>query len=202
MRRQLSFARQLAPLPPRVALFQWRARRLAERAGDRFALASGTRPHNLRVLLDVAEGSVNVVELGTGSAWTSLSLLLADGRRSVISYDPVTRSERERYLRLAGSSAARRLTLVSAPGAVGPDEETTVDLLYVDSSHDREETIREVQVWHRVLKEGSLIVFDDYVHPGYPGVAEAIAVLGLDGRRRGDLFVHRVAGNRATAAPQ
>jgi cephalosporin hydroxylase len=68
-----------------------------------------------------------------------------------------------------------------------------VDLLYVDSSHDREETIREVQAWRPTLAEGSLIVFDDFVHPEYPGVQEAVQRLGLAGEQRGNLFIHRVS---------
>ncbi len=46
--------------------------------------------------------------------------------------------------------------------------------------------------WQPALLSGALIVFDDYRHPEYPGVAEAIAELELDGEQRGTLFVHRV----------
>jgi hypothetical protein len=42
-----------------------------------------------------------------------------------------------------------------------------------------------------VLAPGAPIVFDDYGHPDYPGVAEAVAELGLTGELRGTLFVHR-----------
>jgi hypothetical protein len=34
-----------------------------------------------------------------------------------------------------------------------------------------------------------VIVFDDYDHPDYPGVREAVAELGLDGVQRAHLFV-------------
>jgi hypothetical protein len=41
-----------------------------------------------------------------------------------------------------------------------------------------------------VLAPGAVVVFDDYLHPGYPGVREAVAELELAGEPRGTLFVH------------
>ena len=40
-----------------------------------------------------------------------------------------------------------------------------------------------------MLAPGAAIVFDDYGHPDYPGVREAVQELGLDGRLVGTLFV-------------
>jgi cephalosporin hydroxylase len=68
-----------------------------------------------------------------------------------------------------------------------------VELLYIDSSHQREDTISEVEAWRPALGEGSLVVFDDFAHAGYPGVAEAVRYLGLVGEQRHGLFVHRVS---------
>jgi predicted O-methyltransferase YrrM len=193
LRREISFLTQLRVLPPRVALFQWRAWRLAVRSEDAFALVSATRPRNLAVLLRVARACPRVVELGTGSAWTAISLALADRERVVVSYDPIERPERERYLRLVGPGTRGRLTFVGAPGNGGPRGNETIDLLYIDSSHEREETIREVHAWRGSLKEGSLIIFDDFAHEEYRGVAEAIRCMGIRGEQREGLFVHRVS---------
>jgi Methyltransferase domain len=55
-----------------------------------------------------------------------------------------------------------------------------VDLLYIDSSHDRLETVAEVLAWRPVLRPRSLIVFDDFRHPDFPGAHEAIAELKLE----------------------
>lgn len=184
---------ELRFLPPRVALFQWRAWRLARRAGDGFSLVSATQPRKLAVLLSAVHGRQRVVELGTGTAWTAISLVLAARGRVVLSYDPVERPERELYLRLVGPGTRRRLTLVGTPGDEGPRDGGMVDLLYIDSSHDREDTIREVQAWRPALGKGSLVVFDDFGHPEYPGVEEAVRSLGLEGEQRQGLFVHRVS---------
>jgi predicted O-methyltransferase YrrM len=191
-RREVRAALALRRLPPRVALFQWRARRLATRIDDLFALASGTRPENLALLLGTARGCRRVVELGTGVGWTTASLALADSSRTVVSYDPIDRPERAGYLALAGA-AAHRIRLVNAPGERGPVDEEPVDLLFIDSSHGEEETIREVHAWRPVLSDRSSIVFDDYGHPEYPGVTAAVRTLGLAGEQRGSLFIAAAA---------
>ena len=68
-----------------------------------------------------------------------------------------------------------------------------IELLYIDSSHDRAETIAEVRAWQGALAPGALIVFDDYTHPDYPGVREAVDELGLRGETAGTLHVVTVA---------
>jgi predicted O-methyltransferase YrrM len=161
--------------------------------GDRFSPVSRTEVRKLAVLLNSARGCRRVVELGTGTAWTAISLVLAEPGRVVQSYDPVERSERELYLRLVSLGVRRRLTFVGASGDEGPRDSGMVELLYIDSSHHRDETISEVEAWRSVLGEGSLVVFDDFAHPGYPGVEEAVRYLRLVGAERRGLFVHRVS---------
>jgi predicted O-methyltransferase YrrM len=161
--------------------------------GDRFSPVSRTDAHKLAVLLSAARGRRRVVELGTGTAWTAISLILADPERVVLSYDPIERPERERYLRLVSPGTRRRLTFVGASGDEGPRDGGMVELLYIDSSHDREDTIREVEAWRPALEKGSLVVFDDYAHPDYPGVEDAVRYLELVGEQRRGLFVHRVS---------
>jgi predicted O-methyltransferase YrrM len=187
-------------LPPRVAWFHWRARRLAWQTSDQFSLTSVTRPADLKVLLGVARGSRRVVELGTATGWTAISLALSDPAREVVSYDVAEREEPRRYLALVSPSVRDRIEFVIAAGSTGPRDERPVDLLYVDSSHEREETIAEVRAWRRALRPGATIVFDDFRHPNFPGVREAITELALDGEQRGTLFIHRIglAGRSAT----
>jgi predicted O-methyltransferase YrrM len=191
-RRELSFLVALRVLPPKVAVFQWRARRLASHSGDEFSRASATRPAKLATLLRLAEDRRCIVELGTATGWTSISLLLAAPRRMVVSYDFVHRPQLDLYLNLVSAEVRRRLRFICAEGEAGPRADMQVDLLYIDSSHEREATIREVHAWQPVLLDGALIVFDDYAHDEYPGVSEAVHELGLDGYERDGLFVHHV----------
>jgi hypothetical protein len=190
-RRDLRWLWGLRGLPLRVLLFQWRARRLAWRIGDSFSLTSATRPHDLQVLLRTASGCRRVVELGTATGWTAITLALEDRQRRVVTYDPHERPEPQRYLALVGADVRARVELVVAPGASGPRDSEPVDLLYIDSSHERDQTIAEVNAWQPQLRPGATVLFDDYSHPQHPGVREAVDALGLDGEQQGTLFVHR-----------
>lgn len=184
----------LLVLPPRVAVFQARARRLAWHSGDLFSITSVTRPADLRALLKLARGHHRVVELGTATGWTAISLALADPARTVNSIDVVSREEPLRYLELVDDSVRRRVELEIRDGAEGPVNATPVELLYIDSSHERDATVAEVLAWRPVLAPGATIAFDDYSNPDYPGVREAIAALKLAGEARGSMFVHAVPG--------
>ena len=202
LRRELASLAQLRVLPPRVAVFQARARLLAWRAHDVFGPEAATRPRKLAALLSLGQGRVRVVELGTAAGWTSVSLLLADPRRTLLSYDVIHRPQLHRYLSLAPPDVRARLELVCAPGEQGPRARETVDLLYIDSSHECAQTIREWNVWRPVLAPDAIVVFDDYAHPAYPGVREAIEQLALAGEEREGFFVHHVELTQAaTAAP-
>ncbi len=183
----------LARLPPSVAWFHLRARDVAWRTADMFTLTSTTRAADLRVLLGLARTAGRIVELGTATGCTTISLALSQRDGQVVSYDVVAREQCQRYLRLVSPAVRDRIELVLAPGSSGPRDAQPVDLLYIDSSHEREQTVAEVLAWRPALRSGSAIVFDDFTHPGYPGVREAIAQLGLRGVQRGSLFIHRCA---------
>jgi predicted O-methyltransferase YrrM len=190
---ELRFAASAARhLPMRVAWFTVRARRCARRSGDAFSLNSALRPPKLAALLEAAATRRAVVELGTGTGWTTIALALADPARTVVSYDPVAR-ERAQYLQLVDPSVRARVTFVSAPGEDGPGDVRGVELLFIDSSHEREATLAEVAVWRPVLAAGALVVFDDYGHPDYPGVAQAVDSLGATGSVRTSMFLWRPA---------
>jgi len=176
-------------MPLRVRLFLWRARRLARRRGHEWGLEAATRSDDVAQLLRLARGRRRVVELGTGPGWTALALALADPERRVTTYDPVVHEHRAQYAALAGD-AARRVAWIAAPGVEPRDED--VELLFVDSTHEREPTVAEFEAWRPRLAPGAVIAFHDYDHPDFPGVAEAVAELGLDGERRGGMFVTHV----------
>jgi predicted O-methyltransferase YrrM len=145
-------------------------------------------------LLKLARGHRRVVELGTGTAWTAISLALADPERRVVSYDIPDLSRDvgpKHYLELVREHVRDRIELIVAPGSTGPQEAEPVELLYIDSSHEQEQTIEEVRAWQPHLRSGALVLFDDYAKSLYPGVREAIEHLGLEGERRGKLFIHR-----------
>ena len=175
-------------LPPRVAWFYLRARRAAARSGDEWSLESATKPESLALLLRLARGRRSVVEIGTGTAWTTAALALADRERRVVSYDPVVRPERKRYLDLSG--ARSRIALRERGGEAGPEPaDPPPDFVFVDGSHEKELTIRTFEAWRDALAPGGAIAFHDYRNELYPGVTEAIDELGLAGDVERDVFV-------------
>ena len=182
-------------LPPRVAAFQARALLRSWRAHDPGGFIGSLRAPKLALLLRLAGDRQCVVELGTNTAWTSCALLLADPTRSVTSFDPIVQPHRDAYVAFLPAAARERLRLVQSTGAEGAREVTgPVDLLFVDCGHERQMVIDEVHAWRPRLADGALMVFDDYGHPQFPGVAEAIAELGLEGRDEHGCFVARHTG--------
>lgn len=183
--------RQLTGLPPNVALFFARARRLAARRGDDWSLASATGPRSLAHVLREARGHRRVVEIGTGTAWTAIACALADPARRVVSYDPVVRPERAWYLDLCGAGR-ERIDLLNSPGERGPrGGDQPAGFVFVDGSHDRDRTIATFQAWRPAVEAGGAIAFHDWGNERYPGVSEAIGALGLRGQVYGDVFVWR-----------
>ncbi|MDQ3630304.1 MAG: class I SAM-dependent methyltransferase [Actinomycetota bacterium] len=193
-RRAVGTARRAAGLrvlPPAIALFYVRARRVAARTEDAFSLLSAARPYELRQLLDLADGHDTAVELGTGTAWTAIALALADPGRRVVSYDPIVRPERERYLALVRPGVRERIDLVAAPGEAASPAPGSAGFVFVDSAHDCASTVATFGVWRPALRAGGVMAFHDFDHPDWPGVREATEALGLQGDIVGGLFVWR-----------
>jgi predicted O-methyltransferase YrrM len=202
LRSELGLARRsFRALPPRIALFLVRARFRAVRTKDQFSIDASVRPEKLAALLANAKGRTKVVELGTGTAWATIALAIDDPRRTILSFDPTAR-DRERYLALVPASVRERVTLVAERGEVGPaDGFDGVELLFIDSSHERVPTVAEYKAWRPAMADGGVIVFDDYGHHGYPGVAEAVEELGIMGRVEADLFVAPVGVANPVSQP-
>ncbi len=185
--------RDLRVLPIAVGWFLLRARLLADRRDEEWARLSSLGPGSLARLLALAAPARHVVELGTAMGWTTGALALARRDRTVRTYDPVGYAGRAHYLDLLGPAARRRIELVAAPGRVGPPAGgPPVDLLFIDSSHDRAETVAEFCVWRDAISPGGCVAFHDYDNPEFPGVRAAVHDdLGLAGAPLGDLFVWR-----------
>lgn len=182
----------LRALPGPVRHFYRRALEEARRTGDVFSLASVSRPGNLATLLQLGRGRRTIVELGTCTAWTAIALALNDPAAAVLTFDPVVHAQRENYLALVPEQVRARVELVADRGVDGAARADDVELLFLDSTHQRAETIAEFGAWEPHLAAGAVVAFDDYNHPDYPGVAEAVSDLGLDGEVRGALFVVRM----------
>lgn len=178
-------------LPASVRDFRRKASALAQERGDDWAGLSTQRAMGVRSLLELARWRTNVVELGTASGWTAAALALTDPTRTVTTFDPFDRPNRADYWRLLDPSVRERITYIEEDGAQGAKRVKHVDFLFIDSSHDRELTIAEFNAWKPRLTPTAIVVFDDYGHPDYPGVAEAVEELGLTGDAGAGHFIWR-----------
>ena len=190
-RRLALQAASLARLPRPVAAFWLRAMRRAQAEKDTWSIDVACRPAELRVLLDALAGAQRIAEVGTAAAWTTCCLALARPGREVHSWDVEAHPERERYLALLAPADRARVHLHERPGGLGPSDPPPVDAVFVDSSHEREETVSTFRTWEPALAPGGIVAFHDWEDAAYPGVTEAVRELGLLGEARGHLFVWR-----------
>lgn len=85
------------------------------------------------------------------------------------------------------------------PGAFGPGGGRPVGLLYVDGDHTREGAKLDIVSWAPHLAPGARIAVDDYGHPDWPGVGEAVDELVAEGFLEPiQLFHDRLAVTRLT----
>jgi hypothetical protein len=66
-----------------------------------------------------------IVELGTATAWTAITLALDGPERRIVTYDPFEHLELERYLNLVRPDVRDRIEMVAAPGPTGPRKPRT-----------------------------------------------------------------------------
>jgi predicted O-methyltransferase YrrM len=193
-RRLALQATSLAQLPRPVAAFWLRALRRAQATHDTWSIDVACRPAELRVLLDTLQGARRVAEIGTAAAWTTCCLTLAQPEREVHSWDVEAHPERERYLALLAAADRGRVHLHDRPGGLGPAEPPPVDAVFIDSSHEYDETIATFRTWEPAVASGGIIAFHDWEDNAYPGVTQAVRDLALTGEARGHLFVWRKNG--------
>jgi predicted O-methyltransferase YrrM len=181
------FAARRTRLPMRVALFYARVGRIARHTGDEFTLAAMTKAHDLGTLLGLASGRRRVVEIGTGAATTSIALALADRERQIWTYDVKARRQAQTYLRIAPASVRERITFCHESGAEPSRPPSAVDLVFIDGSHEREDTAATFRAWEKQLAPDGVVVFHDYGSQ-WVGVAQAVDDLRLKGKAEGLLF--------------
>ena len=77
-----------------------------------------------------------------------------------------------------------------------------VGLLYVDGDHTKEGAKRDIVSWAPHLAPNALIAVDDYGHPDWPGVGEAVDELVAEGVLEPiEIFHDRLAVTRLKATP-
>ncbi|MBP2627613.1 MAG: hypothetical protein H6Q68_2324 [Firmicutes bacterium] len=84
-----------------------------------------------------------------------------------------------------------RLLVMETCKAAEHFQQESIDLLFIDASHDCESVKADIFHWYPKLKTGGFLVCHDYTYADWPGVAEAIKVLQLEGTLiGGSLWLH------------
>jgi predicted O-methyltransferase YrrM len=175
-----------------VIAFYLRALWLGRRTGDTVSLAIAARPRDLRELIKASRDAATAAEVGTGTGWTAIVLALARPGRHVHSFDVSEHQQRARYLELAPASVRARIHLEVRDGREGPPAQLPeLDFLFIDSSHELEETLATFGLWSQRLRPGAVVAFHDYDDEQYPGVRQAVTQLGLKGEQRAGMFLWR-----------
>ncbi|HEV2786699.1 MAG TPA: class I SAM-dependent methyltransferase, partial [Solirubrobacteraceae bacterium] len=145
----------LVRLPPAAILFYAKALRQGRKRGDTVSLAIAARPRELVELVRAARGATAVAEVGTGTAWTAIVLALADRARRIHSFDVREHDGRSAYLQLAPAQARARLELAVRDGREGPPADLPeLYFMFIDSSHELEETVTTFRLWSARLRPG------------------------------------------------
>lgn len=80
--------------------------------------------------------------------------------------------------------------------------EKSLDLVFIDASHDYESVKSDILQWYPKIKPGRFLICHDYQTPGWPGVAQAIEILQLSGEMiGGSLWLHQKAKRRRAQSP-
>lgn len=126
-------------------------------------------------------------------------------------YDPpFTDAESKRWARhwVDSLGYADKIDLIQAfsyqvaerwSSGVGEWSVRPVGLLYVDGDHTKDGAKRDIVTWAPHLAPGALIAVDDYGHPDWPGVGQAVDELVAEGFLEPiELFHDRLAVTRLT----
>jgi hypothetical protein len=72
--------------------------------------------------------------------------------------------------------AGRRARFVMSPSveAAAHMDDATADWVFVDAQHYEDAVYEDSSAWWRVLRDGGLMVWHDYLNPSYPGVKRAV----------------------------
>ncbi|HEV2029123.1 MAG TPA: class I SAM-dependent methyltransferase [Candidatus Dormibacteraeota bacterium] len=135
------------------------------------------------------------VEIGSWKGRSTVALALgikARGGGTVFAIDPhtgspgttavgpvVTATDFQRNIAAAGVDSLVKLLVTTSHAARPKFAAKSVDLLFIDGSHEYEDVVRDITDWQTALKDESAVAFND---PTAPGVYRALRELVLKPR--------------------
>jgi len=151
-------------------------------------LASFVRPDHAIVEIGVFKGRTALLMAAGAAAGAGAHLWAIDAWDLPGNvYDPPfieARTRKTAVQNIRSSAYADRITVIhsfSLDVASKWTSVTPVGLLFVDGDHTKEGAKRDILAWLPHLTENAAIAIDDYGHPDWPGVKEAVDELDAEG---------------------
>ena len=129
----------------------------------------------------------DIVEIGTfeGRFFIAMALGLAPGERAVgiDTFDWPDAGVLDRFVGNCASAGLQRERFVAwkeQSAAIAPDALRaklaigTARFIHIDGDHEHDSLMRDLELAHAVLHPKGLIVLDDMLHPGYPGLVVTV----------------------------
>lgn len=128
------------------------------------------------LLFDSCKGKQDILEIGVHGGHSLLIALLANPHARIIAVDTCQYSHTRPCVEYLQSQFPGRIQLcVGSSRDVLPSMKTEFDMIHVDGDHSYEGAKADMVDAHRLSKQNTLFVFDDYSH----GIARAVNDLGL-----------------------
>ena len=143
-------------------------------------------PHG-KVLLDILPtGPLVGAEVGVLRGENAATLL--EGRPELLLYlvdtwqhgglvkEAPWQIRRQAYKRLEGGFRSRiQWQEVNSLIAATWHADASLDFVFLDSCHEFDHVLAEIDAWHPKVKPGGILAGHDYGHPDYPGVKKAVS---------------------------
>lgn len=137
---------------------------------------------------------LRVVDLGAGSGTTAGAVFAARPEAACECYTYDISPEAVEWARLfvenIGYSHRWSGVVRDSVEAAGMWADGSVDLLMLDTSHQYEPTVRELEVWRPKISAGGWLWCHDYTGPDFAGVSQAID----EAVARGELVLYKTLG--------
>lgn len=146
--------------------------------------------HDIAIVLNMNKGARIFLELGVRSGVSTRALLIAcrkiDGCLISLDIDPCEEAKK----RIQEMGLEKHWVFIQRD-----DKELLsiwkygkVDMIFLDSDHDEAHTKQELEICHKILKKGGLILVHDTLAPNYAGIMKAIVVFLAEHKKQYNFF--------------
>jgi precorrin-6B methylase 2 len=115
-----------------------------------------------------------VVNIGAGLGTSVAAILEVRPSAFVFSVDKSPQPEERANIAGCGLDFTRCVRVLGLSWEVGINFPITVDLLFVDGSHEESSVRKDIAAWLPKVADDGVVLFHDYHHPKAPGVTKVV----------------------------